>query len=166
MICCLDVHYRDNTAVTACVGFERWNSTVAAFKHTMRSSVTPAMYEPGFFYRRELPYILDAIVRLSPRPGILVIDGFVWLGDDRPGLGAHLFESLGRNSAVIGVAKRPFRDATGAFPLLRGNSSRPLFITAAGIELDQAVEGIRSMHGPFRIPALLKEVDQLCRSAV
>jgi deoxyribonuclease V len=41
-----------------------------------------------------------------------------------------------------------------------------LFITAAGVSLERAADYIKAMHGPFRLPTLLKRVDQLCRGIV
>jgi deoxyribonuclease V len=38
-----------------------------------------------------------------------------------------------------------------------------LYITAEGIELETAKEYIHAMQGDFRLPTLLKRVDQLCR---
>ncbi|MFY0538676.1 hypothetical protein [Nannocystis pusilla] len=38
-----------------------------------------------------------------------MIDGHVWLGPDRPGLGVHLHRALGEAIPVVGVAKNPFR---------------------------------------------------------
>jgi len=36
-------------------------------------------------------------------------------------------------------------------------------ITSVGIELEDAKEAILEMHGKYRFPTLLKEVDSLCR---
>jgi len=49
--------------------------------------------------------------------------------------------------------------------VLRGDSRRPLYVTAAGLDPAAAALHVRSMHGPFRIPTLLKRVDQLCRTS-
>jgi deoxyribonuclease V len=87
----------------------------------------------------------------------------VWLGAGRPGLGAHLYQALGRRTAVVGVAKRRFHGAGDAVPILRGTSQVPLFVTAVGIDLAEAAEGVRRMHGAHRIPTLLKRVDRLSR---
>jgi deoxyribonuclease V len=38
-----------------------------------------------------------------------------------------------------------------------------LFVTAAGIAPPRAADLVRSMHGPHRIPTLLKRTDQLAR---
>ena len=48
--------------------------------------------------------------------------------------------------------------------VLRGESKKPLYITAKGIDLHKAAEFIQKMHGDFRIPTLLKLVDSLGRS--
>jgi deoxyribonuclease V len=47
--------------------------------------------------------------------------------------------------------------------LLRGDSIKPLFITCIGLELTEAKEYIAVMHGPHRVPVLLKTVDRICR---
>jgi deoxyribonuclease V len=91
----------------------------------------------------------------------IIVDGFVALGD-KPGLGMHLWKSLGRRVPVIGVAKSHFRYATPV-EVLRGSSNRSLFVTAVGIDPPSAAEAIRSMHGPNRIPTQLKRADRLAR---
>ena len=165
MFCCLDVDYRPRITATACLGFEGWDAANAIFEQVVHSPAAPATYEPGFFYRRELPYLLQVISQIKTGTEIILIDGYVWLGDHQPGLGAHLYEALDQKCAVVGVAKRPFRNASNAIPVLRGGSQQPLFVTAVGIDVKDAVDGVRSMHGKFRIPTLLKSVDRLCRAA-
>jgi deoxyribonuclease V len=93
---------------------------------------------------------------------IIVIDGYVWLNEQAPGLGAHVYESFGGQVAVIGVAKSAFRSES-AIAVERGQSRQPLFVTAAGIAPSRAAELVRSMHGVYRIPTLLRRVDQLAR---
>ena len=103
---------------------------------------------------------------MKDRVETIIVDGYVWLGpENRPGLGAHLYEALGKQVPVIGVAKSMFRGATNAEAVLRGRSRRPLYVTAAGMDPVIAAKNIQGMHGPHRIPTLLKRVDQLCRSA-
>lgn len=162
MICCLDVFYHEQSTVTACVGFSVWTAAQPAFEKVLVSDGAAKDYQPGEFYRRELPYILSALATLETSPAIVIIDGYVWLGVERPGLGAHLFAALAQRAAVVGVAKRPFVGAT-ATPVLRGESRQPLFVGAVGIAIEDAVDGVRSMHGPHRIPTLLKRVDRLSR---
>jgi deoxyribonuclease V len=63
---------------------------------------------------------------------------------------------------VIGVAKSRFEGSSG-IAVFRGRSIRPLYVTAAGVEMEKASEKIRMMHGAHRIPTLLKRVDLLAR---
>jgi deoxyribonuclease V len=162
MLACLDVDYRENGACAAAVVFRDWRDGAAAEERTVGiAEVQP--YEPGQFYRRELPCLL-AVLRVLPPIETVIIDGYVWLeGASKPGLGAHLHEALGGRCAVIGVAKTKFQGADGAREVLRGTSQRPLYVTAVGVSLDVAAERVRSMHGAHRIPTLLGRVDDLCR---
>lgn len=158
VIVALDVDYRADHAVVACVGFERWDDATAAFERTRIVRGAPAAYVPGAFYLRELPYLVALLKTLDARADVVIVDGYVTLAPGKGGLGAHLHRSYG--VPVIGVAKTEFRRAPHA-PLLRGTSKRPLFITSAGMKLDAAVAAIRSMHGPHRVPTLLARVDRL-----
>jgi deoxyribonuclease V len=161
MLVCVDVDYRDRGAVAACVGFRGWADEAPAAE-VVRHLTEVAEYVPGEFYRRELPCLLSVLEAAPEPPELVVVDGYVWLGD-RPGLGARLYEALGRRVPVVGVAKTRFQSATAAREVVRGDSRRPLYVTAAGLDVAAAAEHVRSMHGPFRIPTLLKRVDQLCR---
>ena len=38
-----------------------------------------APYEPGRFYRRELPCLLTALEAITARPATVIMDGYVWL---------------------------------------------------------------------------------------
>ncbi len=121
-------------------------------------------YEPGEFYRRELP-ALRAVLADVDGLSQLIIDGYVDLdATGRPGLGAHAHAEFG--VPVIGVAKTAFHTATHAIPVLRGRSARPLYITAIGLPLADAAEQIRTMTGRFRLPDALRRADALGRSAV
>jgi deoxyribonuclease V len=165
MLACVDVDYRDGEAVAACVLFRAWTDDRAAAEVVERiPRVEP--YQSGEFYRRELPCLLAVLGAVREPLEAVVVDGYVWLGDEsRPGLGAHLHESLGRVIPVVGVAKSLFPGVQVARPVVHGASQRPLWVTTVGIDADTAASHIRSMHGPFRIPTLLKRVDQLCRQA-
>src|SRR5262249_37080476 len=100
---------------------------------------------------------------LLPPVQIVLIDGYVWLEENRPGLGAHLYQSLDGRVAVIGVAKTRYLGAAGVQEIARGTSKQPLYISAIGLRVQQAAEHVYSMRGPYRIPALLKRVDLLSR---
>jgi deoxyribonuclease V len=162
MLVCLDVSYRDNFACAAGVTFRDWADAKALDEKIVHvDKVEP--YQPGQFYRRELPCLLAVLQKLPP-VDTAIIDGYVWLdGESKPGLGAHLYEALNRKVAVIGVAKTKFRGTDRVCEVIRGTSKRPLFVTAVGIQQELAAEHVRSMHGNSRLPTLLARADYLCR---
>ncbi|MFE6650255.1 endonuclease V [Nocardioides sp. NPDC057772] len=122
-----------------------------------------ADYAPGRFYERELPALTALLADTDPLD-VLIVDGYVDLDPDgRPGLGRHVWNA-GLAPAVIGVAKTAFRSATHAEPVLRGSSSRPLYVTAAGISQTDAAYLVRTMSGTARLPEALRLVDRLARS--
>ena len=167
MLLAVDVHYEDRAVVTACVGFASWKDSTTALEWVHREAFAPAPYEPGQFYKRELPHVLRAIAAVSRRDPIeaVVIDAHVWLEAGRPGLGGHLHAALGGRIAIVGVAKTAYRDGV-ALAITRGQSRSPLFVTAAGLDAARAAELVRAMHGPFRLPDLLSRVDQLARGLI
>ncbi len=161
MHCAFDVHYHDDRrASAAAVLFGEYTDGEAASEYVI-SAIIASGYVPGQLYKRELPCILALLDRLDRMPDEMIIDGYVMLGE-RPGLGYHLFEAFQGNIPVIGVAKSPYRGA-GAIEVVRGRSRRPLYVTAAGIDSREAAQRIRIMHGPYRIPTLLKRADFLAR---
>jgi len=166
MIACVDVDYREDEAIAACVLFRAWTDESPAAEIVERiGGIAP--YEPGQFYKRELPCLRAVLAKVGAPLELVVIDGYVWLADEsRPGLGAYLYEALERRVPVAGVAKTQFLSAALAVPVVRGSlSSKPLFVTAAGIDVNEVAECVRSMHGLHRLPTLLKRVDALCRGA-
>jgi len=164
MLIAVDVQYAEVMVVTAAVGFIDWSDSTSTVESVLRATVTPEPYEPGAFYKRELPFLLEAVALVERHHPVeaVVIDGHVWLREGQPGLGARLHKALGARKAVIGVAKAAFAGGN-AVPVLRGDSGRPLFVTAAGISAHRAAELVRGMHGPHRVPTLLKRADQLAR---
>ncbi len=164
MIAAIDAQYDEHRGSVACVTFEGWTDAAPSSEHhTLVENV--AEYQPGEFWRRELPCIQRVLQLLHSPPDIIVIDGYVFLDEDeRPGLGAHLHAALGARCAVIGVAKHAFKGSAHAVQVHRGGSERPLFVTTAGLKPTIAALAIQSMHGEHRIPTLLKRVDQLCRA--
>lgn len=159
----LDVDYRGAVAVAAGVWFRGWSASESETEAvTILHEVAP--YEPGEFYRRELPCLLAVLAR-GPAADVVVVDGCVWLGPGRAGLGAHLYAALGERTAVVGVAKSRFAGATDAVPVYRGSSRSPLYVTAAGVSAAEAAGWVASMHGPYRIPSLLKRADRLARTS-
>jgi len=161
VIAAFDVYYQEDgysSAAAVCMdGYA--DAQPAGVYSAQRPNVE--RYVPGEFYRRELPCILGLLNMIPIAVRAIIVDGYVRLGG-RPGLGQHLFSVLGSCIPVVGVAKSEFRGA-GGVPVLRGRSRRPLYITAAGMDADAAAGNIRRMHGPYRIPTLLKRADQLAR---
>ena len=47
--------------------------------------------------------------------------------------------------------------------VLRGQSRRPLFVSAVGMDLAEACAYVEEMHGKFRVPWAMSEVDRLAR---
>ncbi|RYZ43873.1 MAG: endonuclease V [Myxococcaceae bacterium] len=164
MLACVDVDYRPDLTVAACVLFRAWTDAREA-AHLVEHGPVAAPYEPGQFYRRELPHLLRVLAGVQEPLEAIVVDGYVWLGADKPGLGAHLHEALCGAVPVIGVAKTPYVTTGPAQPIVRGESLRPLLVTAIGMETATAAEHIRRMHGLWRIPTLLSRVDRLCRTS-
>jgi deoxyribonuclease V len=172
MILCLDVDYRADATVTGCVGIRDWTDAAPTLERARSVTGAQAPYEPGSFYLRELPHLVAMIGAVGASAGAIsgvVIDGYVWLAVDRPGLGArlhgHLVETCGVDVPVVGVAKKAFRDNDCAIPIVRGGSVRPLYITAIGIDATVAAARVLSMHGAHRLPTMLKRVDRLARDA-
>jgi deoxyribonuclease V len=159
MLCCVDVDYQPAGVTAACVGFTSWIDALATIELVMRSVEPPQPYEPGAFAKRELPYLQRLIERM-PQLDAILVDAYVWLAPDRPGLGKILHDACG--IPVIGVAKTRFESAT-SLEVVRGDSTRPLYVTAVGFDEAAAAEHVRTMHGEFRIPALIKRADTLAR---
>ena len=139
---------------------DRRFSQVVRTQTAIVSAVDP--YRPGEFYRRELPP-LRAVIPSAGELSLIVVDGYVDLDPDgRPGLGAHVHAEFA--VPVIGVAKTAFWTATHAARVLRGQSSQPLYVTAAGMTIADAAVLVTEMAGRFRVPDALKTVDQLART--
>lgn len=166
MLICTDVDYRpDGTARAAGVLFQSWTDATPA--HELFVSVPDVKsYQPGAFYRRELPCLLVLLERAAQTYALdaVVIDGYVTLdAAGRAGLGAYLFEALDQKIPVIGVAKTAFQGSGHAIAVQRGGSLNPLFVTAVRIDAAQAAQQVAQMAGPHRLPTLLKRADSLCR---
>ncbi len=93
---------------------------------------------------------------------MIVVDGYVILNDEgKHGLGGYLYESLSQKIPIIGVAKRSFiNNKKHVREVFRGDSKNPLYISSIGIDVDEAVKCIQEMHGQFRMPDLLRIMDQ------
>lgn len=160
-----DTYYYDDKAKTVCIAFENWSDSEPKHVYSEIIPMTEA-YEPGAFYKRELPCILSLLEKIDlSAVALIIVDSFVVLDEDsKPGLGAHLYEKLERKIPIVGVAKTNFaQNITLKKAILRGESKNPLFITATGTDLDEVAANIQSMHGTFRMPTLLKLLDGMTK---
>ena len=166
-IMALDVAYNDAAAAAAGVYFAAWSAACAEGLFARRIEIEPQRYEPGEFYKRELPVLMRLLEESPVEASAFIVDGYVWLsGDGRPGLGARLYEALAARVPVIGVAKTQFHDDDWSKQVLRGGSAAPLYVTSVGMPLDEAARNIAQMSGAHRVPTLLKQADEAARKAL
>ena len=163
----IDVHYSQNEyAVASGMLFSEWDSPSYENKLSVKiADIEP--YQPGSFFKRELPCILALLKEIKENYEVIVIDGYVTLGEDeREGLGTHLYNSLSKKVPIIGVAKNSFAGTPEECKVLRGSSKNPLYVTSIGISRSEAKSYIQKMHGEYRVPTLLKLVDSECRNEI
>ncbi|KUJ55406.1 endonuclease V [Chryseobacterium aquaticum] len=165
MIYAFDTYYYEDFAKTVCIAFEDWLSGVEKEIFTEKTEII-SDYESGAFYKRELPCILSLLAKIKLHDNdIIIVDGFVTLNNDgKMGLGGYLFEALEKKIPIIGIAKNNFSSPDDKRrAVLRGESKTPLHLTAMGINVDDIKIKLEEMHGNYRIPTLLKKLDQLTR---
>ena len=164
MLIAVDAAYGPDLAAGAAVGFRHWSADEPA--ETWSIDVEGAAeYEPGLFYKRELPVLLRLLEGRQHAIEGVVVDGYVWLSPaGQPGLGGRLHAALGELVPVIGIAKSQFSDDTWSVPVMRGDSTRPLFVTAAGIDAGRAADYVADMAGPARLPRMVQIADRLARN--
>lgn len=163
MIAVLNVGYDEgsHSARAAAVVFAKWQDAEPLSEYTVQCSDIQD-YVPGEFFKRELPCLRSLLATILEPLRLIIIDGYVSL-NDKPGLGMHLWEALDGRVPIIGVAKTRFHSAS-AIAITRGESQAPLYVTAIGTDPQDAAKNVISMAGGFRIPAMLKRVDQLARA--
>ncbi len=164
MILAIDVHYRDDAAYCIGVLFEWADMSPRQIIREVVSPVQP--YIPGEFYRRELPCLLQIISHTDIRSiDAIIVDAHVYLDDAMThGLGGRLWDALSGHVPVIGVAKTSFHsNAQTTVAVLRGDSKQPLYVSAIGMDKAAAAALIQKMHGDYRMPDMLKKLDQLTR---
>jgi deoxyribonuclease V len=155
-----DVCYQSEYAQAAGVVIQSWSDTTPASEY-LSCSYEIEEYVSGQFYQRELPHLLTLLQKIE-NYDCVVVDAHVWLKADQPGAGHYLWRALGEHIPVIGVAKNSFHGGI-ALSLTRGDSKKPLWISAVGIDPQKAHGWIKEMAGPYRVPTLLKHVDALSR---
>lgn len=166
MILANDVYYLENNrAKSVNIIFDDWQAEAPTFiEEVLVDNIAP--YEPGSFYKRELPCILKVLEKTDLKTlSVIIVDGYVVLDDNgKKGLGAYLYEALDGKIPVIGVAKRSFhQNQKNVIEVIRGESQNPLYITSIGTDLNEAALNIKKMKGNYRIPTLLKLLDTKTR---
>ena len=168
VITAFDVGYRTTAdgEIGTCgvVGFTEWSAGVSSYEAVVKTTVTEP-YVPGKLYLRELPCLLAGLAQFekdtATKPTLIVVDGNVRLDQDsKAGLGKRLFIELRETIQVVGVSKNPYA-GLDAIEVHRGESKKPIHVTAVGIDESAAATHITSMHGMYRIPTMLRLADQL-----
>ncbi|NJM79536.1 MAG: endonuclease V [Flavobacterium sp.] len=165
MILTIDVHYKADYAKTVLLFFENWQSETPSnvVTHITKDVME---YEPGSFYKRELPCIMNALQTVSlDAIEVIIIDGYIYVDNEgKYGLGGHLYEALDKNFSIIGVAKTSFQsNKETVVEVYRGESKNPLFVSAIGLEKEVGANYIKNMFGEYRMPYLLKLMDQITK---
>lgn len=164
MILAIDVHYKESYAKAVGVLFN-WEDESP--KEIISIDIdTVEGYVPGEFYKRELPCIIKIIEQIDLEDiECIIVDGHTYINNNKEvGLGGHLYYFLNEKTPIIGVAKKAFINTEQvSFPLLRGESKNPLYVSSVGIDVKLCLKKIREMKGAYRIPTILKQLDQLTK---
>ncbi len=180
----IDTYYYEDSAKTVGVIFNNWDDPEPE-RGIVSWSYEFGPYIPGKFYIRELPCIMGLLKKI---PDILfydaiILDGLARLpGSTTEGLGMHLEEELGNvlpgwrgpsptnpeqilGPGIIGVAKTKFSgcDEDGSIAkVFRGSAIKPLYVNTTwfNVSAAEAAKAIKSMHGSYRLPTLLKILDK------
>lgn len=160
MLLAFDAHYREEDSLLAGAVFQNWEDEHPQEIRTWRYGKVPD-YEPGKFYLRELPLLVQALKDFDLQEvEAIIVDGYVYLdAEGRQGLGGHLFHALVKAIPIVGIAKSYFRD-NNAEVVYRGKSKKPLYVTAYGMLSTEAASKVAAMAGSYRIPDMLAQVDR------
>ena len=164
IMACFDVYYHDDHAKASCIVFSSREENIISEYNVEIEGIED--YVSGQFYKRELPCILRVLEKVKEDIDLIIIDSFIWAGEDKKGLGAHLYESINHKAPIIGVAKSYLKGSTAYIEILRGESTNPLYISSIGIDLNYSAKLIKDLKGDFRIPYILKRVDKLSREMI
>ncbi len=148
MLSFLYVSYREEHAQVGCVEAATWQGS-AVWEGIIQVPSMPA-YDPEALYRHELPCLLAAVQK-SPFPDTIILPGYVWLEDGRPGVGVFLRRALLNRVAVIGVADAPLLGSSAPYVT---RSGQPIWVSSVGMDIDDAVSRVEMMPGDV-LPANL-----------
>jgi deoxyribonuclease V len=164
MILAIDVHYRETYAKAVGVIFDWKDSkpqqTIIEYINDIEE------YIPGEFYKRELPCLLKIIEQVDlDSLEAIIVDGYIYVDNNLSlGLGGYLYYKLNEQVPVIGVAKTSFfTNRQTVTELIRGDSKNPLHVSSVGYPLEEAVQRVLEMHGEYRNPTILKELDKITK---
>jgi len=160
-ILAIDVYYTENNARIVGVIFENWDDQKP--NNILYSNFDEVSeYESGSFFKRELPCILHLLKNVTlEKISTIIVDSYVFLDDENKlGLGGYLYQKLNNKIPIIGVAKKAFHlNKKNVIEILRGESTKPLYVSSVGVDLKLAANCIINMHGEYRTPTLLKLLD-------
>ncbi len=164
MLLAIDVYYYEQSAKVVGALFN-WNDEEPKEIITcVATNVLP--YVSGEFYKRELPCVLELLKQVDLQTlEAIIVDGHCYVNNDyKLGLGGYLYEALNKKTPIIGVAKRGFIHTEKLCKeVLRGESNNPLYVSAIDYNLEEAIAKVKNMQGEFRMPTILKIVDQHTR---
>jgi deoxyribonuclease V len=141
-------------------------------------------YVPGLLAFREVPFLLEALGKLTVRPDVLVCDGYGIAHPRRFGLACHMGVLV--NLPTFGVAKTAFMTKFAEPGVERGEWSslvdgdeilgravrtqtrvKPVFVSVGHrIGLDEAAGLTLSICHRYRLPEAIREADHLSRQAL
>lgn len=129
-------------------------------------------YVAGEFYKRELKVLLAIYEEYQKiykkTPLVVFVDAYVDIGD-KEGCGRYFAEAIEDESIVIGIAKNEYKPATQAGvaeSVLRGSSTKHLYVTSTIIPKKDAAYLVTQLHGENRHPTLIKKTDMLTKDFV
>lgn len=184
----LDVAYDDarDVVAAAAVALDAESLDVIAGATAFGRVAFP--YVPGLLAFREVPALLEALVRLREQsgrePDLLVCDGYGRAHPRRFGLASHLGVLTG--VPTMGVAKNPFvftSEEPGpgrgdSAPLMDGTEEvgsalrtrdgvKPVYVSAGHrVSLRAAEAHTLSLARRYRLPETTRRADALCRAAL
>ena len=158
----IDTYYYKDRAKTVGIVFNEWEDEVPEkVLISWLSSDKYGPYIPGEFYKRELPCIMHLLEQV---PDIRLEQE---LDKEHPDFrNNHPTDPMKiYGPAIIGVAKTSFKGCDsdhGIAKVYRGEAKNPLYVctTWFNMSANEAAERIKSMHGNYRIPTLLKILDK------
>ncbi len=168
MLLAIDVYYTSNGIANAVGVLFNWDDEEP--QQTIQTQLEGiAPYEPGAFYKRELPCLLSVINKVDVTTlETIIIDGYLYVDNNKTaGLGKHLYDKLEQKVPVIGVAKTGyFNNQQTVVKVNRGQSQKPLYVSAVGYDLNKAATNIKRMQGKYRMPDILKTLDSLTKTTL